>query len=129
MSDETATKACCKCGIDVSKAKRHKDAKSRYWCEPCFARAAEEAKAKADAKGGGASKGGGKTGSGATPAWLAGSLAVEGKRCTACSAAMPTDGVICTSCGYNTETGKSLATRVVAAPKDKADKPSKRSKK
>ncbi len=129
MPGETANKVCCKCNIDVSQAKRHKDAKGRYWCEPCFAKAAAEAKqAGGAAKPGKAPAGAGAAG-GATPAWLSGSVAVEGKRCTACAAAMPKDGVICTSCGLNIETGKSLATKVIAAAKDKSDKPSKRSKK
>ncbi|MBX3362814.1 MAG: hypothetical protein KF912_00405 [Phycisphaeraceae bacterium] len=119
MPGESVNKVCCKCEVDVSQAKRHKDAKGRYWCEPCFAKAAAEAK-------GGASQGKPDAASGAaTPAWLAGSLAVEGKRCTACSAPMPKEGVICTSCGHNSETGKAMGTRVVMAPKEKAPKASK----
>lgn len=118
MSGEAAGKTCCKCNIDVSQAKRHKDAKGRYWCEPCFAKAALEAKGKGGASDG---KSSGPSGA-ATPAWLAGSMAVEGKRCTVCSAAMPMDGVICTSCGHNSETGKAMGTKVVLAPKEKAPK-------
>lgn len=118
MTGEAAGKTCCKCEIDVSQAKRHKDAKGRYWCEACFAKAAAESK-----KAGGTPEGKAPAASGgATPAWLAGSMAVEGKRCTACSAAMPKDGVICTSCGHNSETGKAMGTRVVMAPKEKAPK-------
>ncbi|MBX3315637.1 MAG: hypothetical protein KF902_02100 [Phycisphaeraceae bacterium] len=114
MPGESVNKVCCKCGVDVSQAKRHKDAKGRYWCEPCFAKAAAEAK-----QAGGAAKADKSTPAAATPAWLAGSLAVEGKRCTACSAPMPKEGVICTTCGHNSETGKAMGTRVVMAPKEK----------
>lgn len=30
-----ARKTCCMCGLDVSEAKRVKDASDRYWCESC----------------------------------------------------------------------------------------------
>lgn len=115
MSGEAAEKSCCKCAVDVSKVKRHKDAKGRYWCEPCFAQAAMAAKAKGERA---EAPAGAVAASSATPAWLAGSLAVEGKRCVSCSAPMPKDGVICTLCGHNLETGKAATTRVVAAPKE-----------
>lgn len=117
MTGETAAKACCKCGVDVSQAKRHKDGKGRYWCEACFAKAA------ATKDKGPASAATTKPAvAEATPSWLAGSLAIEGKRCTVCTAPMPKDGVICTSCGHNSETGKSVSTRVLAAPKEKEPK-------
>lgn len=117
---EAVAKACTKCDVDVSAAKRHKDAKGRYWCEGCFAKAAAAQKvAQRDVVGVEESD---APATSATPAWLAGSLAVEGKRCTACSAPMPKTGVICTSCGHNAETGKALSTKVMKAPKEKAEK-------
>lgn len=122
MPGESVNKVCCKCQVDVSQAKRHKDAKGRYWCEPCFAKAAAEAKQAGAADKASGASGAGVAAGAATPAWLAGSMAVEGKRCTACSAAMPKEGVICTSCGHNSETGKVLGTRVVMAPKEKSAK-------
>ncbi len=37
MSTQTSsrTKVCCKCGRDVTTAKRMKDSEGRYWCVPC----------------------------------------------------------------------------------------------
>jgi len=33
-------KICCKCGVNVAHAKRVKDAKGRYYCQPCYDQAA-----------------------------------------------------------------------------------------
>jgi hypothetical protein len=135
MSSEVAGKTCCRCAIDVSSSKRHKDAKGRYWCEACFAKAsaARERAATGTASGAVAGETAGGAGAvaeaatagaaeSATPSWLAGSLAIEGKRCPSCSSPMPKTGVICTMCGHNAETGKAVSTHVLAAPKEKPEK-------
>ncbi len=31
----TGAKLCCKCGRDVTTAKRMKDREGKYWCLPC----------------------------------------------------------------------------------------------
>lgn len=110
---DAVLKVCTKCAVDVSGLKRHKDAQGRYWCEACFAQAA----AKQTAQGTKAPPPG--SAAETTPAWLAGSLAIEGKRCEQCSAALPKEAVVCNMCGFNTTTGKAIKTAVVMAPKEK----------
>jgi len=43
-------KACASCGVDVTRAKRAKDAKGNYYCEVCWKGQAEAAKVGAAAK-------------------------------------------------------------------------------
>jgi len=137
MTDEGATKTCVKCQIDVSTRKRHKDAKGRYWCDACYQDAVAKAKAKKQQAQGGSAGGGkaardaggdagGNAGYGLAPSeeevmssLLAGSTAVEGDPCPQCHAPMPSDAVICTSCGFSREAGKQIRTHVKHAPKEK----------
>jgi hypothetical protein len=44
-----APRTCANCGTDVSAAKRFKDGRGRLFCEPCAARAREQAAARAPA--------------------------------------------------------------------------------
>lgn len=112
---DAALKVCTKCALDVSALKRHKDAKGRYWCEGCFARAAAKQSAP------GAKQHQASEPVDSTPAWLAGSLAIEGKRCEQCNGALPKDAVICNLCGFNSKTGKAVKTAVfIEAPEKEA---------
>ncbi|HLP84294.1 MAG TPA: hypothetical protein VK157_08085 [Phycisphaerales bacterium] len=45
------------------------------------------------------------------------------KACPQCKSFLPQNAAICTTCGYNLQTGKTVATRVSAAPREKAAKP------
>ena len=53
---------------------------------------------------------------------LAKSRMANAAPCPQCKSYIPEGGVICSACGYNTQTGKAAHTRVIAAPKEKKEK-------
>jgi ribosomal protein L37E len=125
MSDpqpNTAPKSCASCGIDVTNRKRTKDAQGRYYCEDCVARAKT---AKAVANPPPAVKANQQAVSSATKvsasddnAFLlemgGSAIAMKGTvPCHECGRALTEGTVICTGCGYNLQTGKRLAVKVV----------------
>jgi len=137
---ETAEKKCVKCGVDLSSQKRHKDAKGRYWCEPCYGQAVAAAKAKKEAKerakagadevrSTGAAAAASASGYGVAPSEaevmshvLAGSKAVQGKVCPQCHNPIEAEAVLCTNCGFREDAGKQMQTKVKLAPKQKESK-------
>lgn len=130
MGAETVAKSCAFCGIDVSGKPRTKDAQGRYACADCVKKAtAVKARADAAAKGIDIAKAN-------TPpnklievqktedvtdvldGLIAKSAAQSGTACPQCGRLIPTNGVLCTGCGFNKDTGKALRTRVERAPKE-----------
>lgn len=128
-----AQKLCTNCGIDVSKKPRTKDAMGRYFCEPCDAKL-QAAKAAPPA------------GPSRTPAAppatfdlepMEGALISEAAAspvkavaistgvCDACAAPMPAGAKVCFNCGFNTETGKLLKTKVIKERAPKLKRPKK----
>jgi hypothetical protein len=135
MSDAAMT--CSKCGADVSKAKRLKDSKGRYFCEGCAAALREKAAAKLGVPVAG---GGGGCEAAATPktAGLAddgtipladapmpervGSPSGQMELCPDCSTPLGS-GPICASCGYNRITGVAIGAQGAGTPPPAGTKP------
>jgi hypothetical protein len=116
MSAPSASaKVCIHCGQDCSAKPRTKDAHGRYACKPChehaMAAAAGRAQpAKVPAKVAAAAPAtqvdDGGYDDGAFLASLADGVGgAVGSQCPSCGAGMVQGAVICTTCGYNTETG------------------------
>jgi len=119
-------KTCVICGADVTDKPRIKDSKGRYACKACAEQKARAAKAKQQ---GGASKPAAAAagGAGMMEQWLSESTegkialgAVEQPRCPKCEHPMMPDSVVCMGCGFNTQSGKKLHTRIQKADKDKS---------
>lgn len=118
---ETGKKICVMCGKDVAGQPRVKDAKGRYLCAgECQQKAAAAAAAKASAPK--------PASAGPVPPAIAVAKADGGNlltnlidqspmlkaaTCESCGNPMPGGAVICTRCGFNTQTGKALKTAVV----------------
>lgn len=119
MSDGTTTaKLCIACGTDCAGKPRTKDAQGRYMCKPCFEKARTKAAAKPAPKpepipvedDGGV---------------LASLLESEGKSvntepCPSCGAGLQGGAVICTTCGHDLRTGKSVRS-IVSKEKERSE--------
>jgi hypothetical protein len=121
---ESAKKICVVCGKDVAGQPRVKDAAGRYLCAgECQQRAAAAAKAKQAAPPPATVKAApppAAAGGGSLMANLIeDSPMLKAAKCESCGSAMPGGSVICTRCGFNTQTGKALRTAVVTLPKEK----------
>lgn len=105
---ETLTCAICKQSCE---GKPHAtDAKGRVICRSCI----DKKKAARTATDTG--------GQDVMGALLSKSKMSNATPCPSCKSYMPAETVICTHCGYNTQTGKAATTRVIAAPKEKKAK-------
>jgi hypothetical protein len=114
---------CVSCGADLAVTPYVRDKKGKGLCKPCVAKI----KAKRDAKAAAQTAAQG----GAIPlassvdepdlmnALLADSPQMTKGICEGCKSFIDHEAVICTHCGYNRQTGKSVVTRVIAAPKEK----------
>lgn len=102
---ETLTCAICKQSCE---GKPHAtDAKGRVVCRACI----DKKKAARTATDTG--------GQDVMGALLSKSKMSNATPCPSCKSYMPADTVVCAHCGYNTQTGKSMNTRVVEASKSK----------
>ncbi len=121
-----AGKICAICGEDVSGKPRVKDAQGRYMCAGlCEAKAAEQARARSAPRP--------KPAPAAAPAappvvssdaGLLGKLIedspmLKSAKCESCGSAMVGGAVLCTRCGYNTQTGKNIRTAVIIEKEQK----------
>jgi len=98
---------CAACGQSCEGKPHAKDTKGRIICRPCI----DKRKAQRAAT---------DTGGAAVMAdLLAKSKMANATPCPGCQSYMPEGATLCTHCGYNTETGKAMTTRVVKAPKQK----------
>ncbi len=126
---ESASKICVVCGQDVAGKPRVKDAAGRYMCAgACQEKAAAAAKAAAKpAPAPRAVTPPPKAPPVAKPAGegsvlgdlISSSPMLNSAMCSECGNPMPGGAVICTRCGFNTQTGKALKTAVI---KEKAVK-------
>jgi RNA polymerase subunit RPABC4/transcription elongation factor Spt4 len=135
---ESAGKTCVVCGKDVSGQPRVKDAAGHYMCAgECQQKAIAAAKARKDAAA--QPKPAPPAPLGPTlakkpasseplpPGGLLGQLIddspmLKSAKCESCGSAMPGGSVICTRCGFNTQTGKALKTAVIVEKEKKEDK-------
>lgn len=124
---ESAGKTCVVCGKDVTGQPRVKDAAGKYMCAgECQQKAIAAAKARKDAQAGGQSAA--SVPKAPLPAGgLLGQLIddspmLKAAKCESCGSAMPGGSVICTRCGFNTQTGKALKTAVIVEKEKKEEK-------
>lgn len=99
--EPTPGKICVRCGVDCAGRPRVKDASGRYTCADCV----EQIKRR-------------RAGGAATPSKPA---PASGAPCPNCARVMPTDAVLCTACGYSTQTGRALQTD--AGPEPARERP------
>ncbi len=88
------TKICVVCGLDCAGQPRTKDAKGRYYHKDCHDRAERERDARRSAD-----------------AVMLGEIlpdAPPADTCPSCGHSLGASDVICTSCGYNTQSGRTL---------------------
>lgn len=120
-------KVCVICGEDCSNKPRTKDAKGRYYCTPCF----DAAKLRAQKKSSGTvprpqPKPSPRALDSDGPSMLEklldqapqGAAASAASACPSCHSFVADGTVICTSCGYNTQTGQRLSVKTVKAPRE-----------
>ncbi len=102
MSDEQAGSVkCVVCGQSCEGKPHAKDTKGRIICRPCIDK--RKAQRAATDTGGAAVMAG----------LLSKSKMANATPCPGCKSYMPEGTSVCTHCGYNTETGKAVTTRVV----------------
>ena len=131
MSPSSGTgKICIKCGVDCSNKPRTKDSQGRYYCQSCY-EAAKQQRAPAPKP---------------TPRVVAKTRETPSrnddrplnlldqliasappvtmaKPCPSCGSGMESSAIICTSCGYNMQTGTQLAVKKIKGPKTKRETP------
>lgn len=131
---ESSNKVCVVCGKDVSGKPRVKDAQGRYTCAgDCQATHAANLKKAAQER----PKGGTTPSRSASVPMASVPLSDEGSmlsdlisqspmlkagKCEQCGSIMPQGGVVCTRCGFNTQTGKNLKTAVIVEKEKKEPK-------
>ncbi len=124
---ESSGKTCVVCGQDVSGKPRVKDAAGKYMCAgECQQKAAAAAKARQDARPA-APGAAAQAKPPMAPGGLLGQLIddspmLKSAKCESCGSAMPGGSVICTRCGFNTQTGKALKTAVIVEKEKKEAK-------
>jgi hypothetical protein len=105
-------KICVRCGADCAGRPRVKDAAGRYTCGACVERikngragsasaSAKIAPAHAEIE---------------PPPFIDEPASVSGGSCPNCAKGMPPDAVLCTGCGYSTQTGQALTTDAGPGP-------------
>ena len=123
---ESAKKVCVVCGVDVAGKPRVKDAAGRYMCAgECQEKAAEQARqtqaaraaapkpAPAPSRPAAPPVAPPPAGDGLLGQLISDSPMLNAAKCESCGSAMPGGAVVCTRCGFNTRTGKSLKTAVI----------------
>lgn len=103
----TETLVCAVCKRPCADKPHAKDAKGRVICRECLDK---QMAARSATNTGGA---------GVMADLLSKSKMANATPCPNCKSYMPAGTIICTHCGYNTDTGKAANTRVIAAPKEK----------
>lgn len=106
----TQSLVCAVCKQSCEGKPHAKDAKGRVICRACMDKK-KAARAATDTGG-----------AGVMADLLGKSKMANAVPCPNCKSYMPQGTVVCTHCGYNTETQKVAATRVVEAPKERAKK-------
>lgn len=106
----TESVTCAVCGQSCEGTPHAKDTKGRIICRPCIDKRKAQ---RAATDTGGAS---------VMADLLSKSKMANAAPCPGCKSYMPEGTTICTHCGYNTETGKAVTTRVFNAPKQKKAK-------
>lgn len=135
---ESPNKLCVVCGKDVAGKPRVKDAAGRYTCVgDCQQKHVESMKQSVvPAKGAGTASAGGASKSASVSAasvprsdegsmlndLISQSPMLKAGKCEQCGSIMPQGGVICTRCGFNTKTGKSVRTAVFVDKEKKTSK-------
>jgi hypothetical protein len=127
-------KICVACGQDCANKPRIKDARGRYFCQPCFQKLEQKQKAAAappaamavatapkapaarPAPRAPAAPGADLLDDLAKLAAAAPAAEVE-RTCPACSAPLAPNAVFCTGCGYNLQTGQRVGTQALKATK------------
>ncbi|MCL4741607.1 MAG: hypothetical protein KJZ54_05315 [Phycisphaerales bacterium] len=112
MADGTA-KVCVICKQDCSGRPHVKDKQGRYACRACI----EKQQARSASKPTLQPQPGGMDP--VMARLVEGSVAVKSTPCPQCSSPIPPGGVVCVQCGFNTETGKSMRTRVTVEEPEK----------
>ena len=103
---QSPKKICVVCGKDVSDSPRVKDAQGRYVCQgACQATFAGKAKAPAAPAP--------KVESSFMDQLISTSPMISTTSCPTCNAPLPRDGVLCTRCGFNIQTGKAVKTKLI----------------
>lgn len=103
---EGEAKVCVICKQDCSGRPHVKDRQGRYACRACVEKQQARVAAKTPPQ---------RQSDGLDPVMarlVEGSVAVKSTPCPQCSNPIPTGGIVCIQCGFNTETGKSMRTRV-----------------
>ena len=131
---ESAGKICMVCGKDVTGQPRVKDASGRYLCAgECQQKALAAAKAREAARAAkppaAPSSAAAKTAApppmepgGLMGQLIADSPMLKSATCESCGNPMPGGAVLCTRCGFNTQTGKALKTAVIVEKEKKEAK-------
>lgn len=103
------SKICILCGKDCSNLPRKKDAKGQYACQACV----DARQAKSDAPKPAKSQGPATSAAPSTADILfSDSSTTRGEPCPNCARMRAKGAVLCTHCGFNSATGKSLKTAV-----------------
>lgn len=101
-----AERICAVCKADCSTSERLKDKKGRYFHKGCYERAKKAAMAKQKrAQPAGAPK---RAAAARAPAARAPAAVPANLSCANCTAMMAPGAVLCTSCGYNAQTGQMM---------------------
>lgn len=127
-------KLCAICAIDCTARPRTKDPQGRYVCMECVerakqARSTQQAKAApgvkpVDGAGGLAAPADDNDNSFLLNLGSQSALATEGTHpCPECTRPLSKSTVVCTNCGFNSQTGKKLAVKILKPQKEKGQGP------
>jgi hypothetical protein len=124
MTAPATAKTCIKCGTDCSNKPRTKDAQGRYTCKTCYDAITKAAAAKAAApkpKAAPVPLEPEPDDAGVMAALLKDSPGTLTEMCPSCGSGMTAGAVVCTICGYNKETGKTVGAIVEKASSGKGE--------
>lgn len=125
----TGGKSCASCGINLDAKPNYKIGSGKYLCPDCMekAKAAKFAmKAKAAGPQAKAAEADSPTEDNSFLFGMGSKTAIAEtgtKPCPECGRALTADAVICTGCGFNTDSGKRTRVRILKPEKAKDDKP------
>lgn len=135
MAETTPTpaaggKSCSSCGVNLDAKPNYKIGSGKYLCPDCMEKA-KAAKFAMNAKNAPAARASGAQAPSEDNSFLLGmgsktAIAETGtKPCPECGRALTADAVICTGCGFNTDSGKRTRVRILKPEKAKDDGPAK----